>query len=66
MSMIGHLETRSRDDVGSRKEENAYGFSHFGSRKTCGYDHRNGEKELCQILRLESLEETHARKDQMV
>ena len=38
MSVIRHLETRSRDDV------NAYEFSHFGSLKTCGYDRRNGEK----------------------
>lgn len=53
MSVIG------QDDVGSRKEENAYEFSHFGSLKTCGYDRRNGEKELGQLLRLES------RKDQM-
>jgi hypothetical protein len=38
MSVIG------QDDVGSRKEENAYEFSHFESLKTCGYDRRNGEK----------------------
>jgi hypothetical protein len=41
MSVISHLET-SRGDVGSRKEENAYEFSHFGSLKTRGYDRRNG------------------------
>lgn len=65
MSVIGHLETRGRGDVGSRKEENAYEFSHFGSLKTCRYDRRNREKSLGQLLRLESLGETHARKDQM-
>jgi hypothetical protein len=42
-----------------------YEFSHFGSLKTCGYDRHNGEKELGQLLRLESLGETHARKDQI-
>jgi hypothetical protein len=65
MSVIGHLETRSGDDIGSRKKENAYEFSNFGSLKTCGYDRRNREKKLGQLLRLESLGETHARKDQM-
>jgi len=59
MSVIG------QDDVGSRKEENAYEFSHFESLKTCGYDRRNGEKELGQLLRLASLGKTHAKKDQM-
>jgi hypothetical protein len=54
MSVIGHLEARSGDDVGSCKEGNTYEFGHFGSLKTCGYDRCNGEKELGLLLRLES------------
>ena len=45
-------ETRTRDNVGSGKEENTSKFGHFGSLKTYGYDGHNGEKELCQLLQL--------------
>jgi hypothetical protein len=45
-------ETRTRDNVGSGKEENTSKFGHFGSLKTYGYDDHNGEKELCQLLQL--------------
>jgi hypothetical protein len=33
MSVIGHLETRGRDNVGSGKKENTSEFGHFGSPK---------------------------------
>ena len=55
------METRSRDNVGSGKEENTSEFGHFGRLKTYGYDRYNGEKELCQLLQLEFLVEAHAK-----
>jgi hypothetical protein len=53
MSVIGHWRQEAGMMLGVAKKRIQGNPVISGALKTCGYNRHNGEKELCQILRLE-------------